>query len=170
MSETEERIRSLERVVSDIISERGQQSQDAVQESDSLEVLAPYGPKLITPVTVATFASSTPAAVPATTFNAAPYVPPGTRVLILDVRATANDPDVATDPPVLSDDASFYVREDSDGDWYVLTSIAAKGTGDITGVGCQGLAPCTRQRKFDWKLDVGLSGEYVIRLIGYYGY
>jgi hypothetical protein len=113
-----------------------------------------FGPTFITPVTV----YSSAAAVAFTTFDCTPYVPAGTRVILIDGYVVGNNTTVGY----------VYIRQDPVSPSYILTTYLT-GVGDSGAVGSQGMFPITTAGlTVQYSATQAVGTNITIRLIGYF--
>ncbi len=123
--------------------------------SDTASYFSNAGPNFIDPVTV----YSSTLATAFLTFDAAPYVPAGTKVVILDAW-TFN---AATNAS-----GYIYIRKDLTSPSYVLAAYFSAGGGDAVGSGGQGCFPISALLTFQYSATQASDGGIFIRLIGYF--
>lgn len=117
-----------------------------------------FGPTFIAPIVIAT----TTATVPFTTFNCAPFVPVGTKVVLLDgwaINGNTNTP------------GFINIRATPSGSTYVLTAYYSAGAADAVASGAQGVFPIFSVGpilSFQYAFTQPADGGTTLRLIGYY--
>lgn len=117
-----------------------------------------FGPTFIAPIII----SSTNITVPYTTFDCSPYVPIGTKVVLLDgwaINGNTNTP------------GFINIRTSPSGSTYVLTAYYSAGSDDVVASGAQGVFPIFSAGpvlSFQYAFTQPADGGTTLRLIGYY--
>ncbi|CAF0728751.1 unnamed protein product [Rotaria sordida] len=97
-----------------------------------------------------------------TTFNAASFIPVGTRFVIVEGEAGMSGPD--------SGDIEAHVRfrSSAGNPSFVLLKARSGGDGDVISCAGQGIFPVTSSRTFDYIVEApGFDGGYTLRIVGY---
>jgi len=113
------------------------------------------GPKFINPVVVA----NTTLAVSPTAFDCSPYVPIGTRVVILECWAITNN---------LGTTGYVNIRTGSLAPAYVLMTYLSSGDGNAGANNGQGTFPISSSGTFHYEFTQTANLGITLRLIGYY--
>lgn len=159
---------ALHRIVSDLADKVSEVKSTAVNETTTQIVNNVTSPSLsikwIEPIQVATNNGSL-SATSFAEFDCGPYIPSGASAVLLECFVVLNNPNSAS--ILITSTTNIVVRTPEVSDEIVVCSGMAAGGDDATSTGGVFLAPVSSTRKFEWKIDNSMNGEYRIRLVGY---